>query len=167
MEINQGISIVEKQEELLQFTHFNRADAWKLGKELVSKVQAEGLTLAVSIRANSGFVLFQYATEGTNLNNEFWMTKKFTTVREFEVSTLLNTLKMKKNNQTLESRGLDPRVYAWGGGGFPIRIKGTGVIGAVLVSGLPNLQDHDVLVECIGRHLKAKDVPRLPLDSGL
>ncbi|GHV04088.1 UPF0303 protein [Spirochaetia bacterium] len=165
MEIDQGIGIVEKQEELLQFTHFNRADVWKLGKELVTKIQAEGLGLSVSIRRNDGFVLFQYCAEGTTTNNEYWMTKKFNTVHEFEVSSLLNTLRMKRGNQTLESRGLDPNVYAWGGGGFPIRLKGTGLIGVAMASGLPDLQDHDVLVECIGRHLKARDVPHLPLDS--
>jgi uncharacterized protein (UPF0303 family) len=165
MEIDEGIGILEKQEELLQFTHFTRADVWKLGKDLASKIQAEGLGLSVSIRRNDGFVLFQYAAEGTTLNNEVWMTKKFNTVHEFEISSLLNSLRLKKRNQTLESRGLDPKVYAWGGGGFPIRIKGVGVIGVAVATGLPDLQDHDVLVECISRHLKVRDVPHIPLDS--
>jgi uncharacterized protein (UPF0303 family) len=34
MDINEGIDILEKQEETLQFTHFNRQDVRKLGKEL-------------------------------------------------------------------------------------------------------------------------------------
>ncbi|GHV39792.1 UPF0303 protein [Spirochaetia bacterium] len=166
MEIDEGIGIVEKQEELLRFTHFSRADVWKLGKELVSKIQDEGFALSVSIRLNSGFVLFQYAPEGTTANNENWMTRKFNTVRDMEISSLLNSLRLKQQNKTLENKGLDPRLYAAGGGGFPIRLKGTGVIGAVIASGLPHLQDHDVLVECISRHLKARDVPRIPLDAG-
>jgi uncharacterized protein (UPF0303 family) len=167
MEIDEGISIAEKQEELLQFTHFSRADVWKLGKELAGIVQDEGIPLSLSIRLSSGFVLFQYAPEGTSLNNEGWMTRKFNTVRMFETSSLLNSLKMKKGNQTFDGRGYDPRLFAASGGGFPIRLKGTGVIGAVVASGCPHLQDHGTLIEALSRHLKIKDVvPRIPLDAG-
>jgi uncharacterized protein (UPF0303 family) len=167
MEIDQGIGIAEKQEELLQFTHFNRVDAWKLGKELVGIIQNEGIGLSLSIRLRDGLILFQYLPEGTNQNNESWMTRKFNTVRMFETSSLLNALKLKKNNQTFEGRGYDPRLFAASGGGFPIRLRGTGVIGAVVASGRPHLQDHDTLIEALSRHLRVKDVPRIPLDAGL
>jgi uncharacterized protein (UPF0303 family) len=166
MEIDQGISIAEKQEELLQFNHFSRADAWKLGKELVGILQTEGIGLSLSIRLRDGLIIFQYAPDGTNQNNESWMTRKFNTVRMFETSSLLNSLKLKKGNQTFDSRGYDPRLFAASGGGFPIRLKGTGVIGAVVASGRPHLQDHDTLIEALVRHLKIKDVPRIPLDAG-
>ncbi|MDR0999161.1 MAG: heme-binding protein [Treponema sp.] len=167
MDINEGIDILEKQEEILQFTHFNRQDAWKLGKELAAIILEEGLRLTVSVKLRDGFTLFQYAAEGTTVNNETWMIRKFNTVREFEASSLLTTLKHKKRNQTLESRGFETRLYAASGGGFPIRIKGSGLIGAVLASGCPHLQDHDTLVQGIARVLRIRDLPRIPLDAGL
>jgi uncharacterized protein (UPF0303 family) len=166
MNVDEGIKILEKQEELLQFTHFNRLDAWKLGKEIVTKTQDEGFALAVSLRLRDGFTLFQYFPEGTTLNNGSWMNRKFNTVQTFEHSTLLHTVRLIKQGKTFETSGLDPKVYVWGGGGFPIRVKGTGVIGVATVSGLPGLQDHDVIVECLSRVLRVKDVPHIPLDAG-
>jgi uncharacterized protein (UPF0303 family) len=166
MDIDAGIAILERQEEELQFSHFNRQDVWKLGKELAAKVLDEGLNLSVSIRLLNGFTLFQYAPEGTTLNNGVWMEKKFNVVRELEISSLLNTLRLMKRKQSLEDRGLDSRVYAWGGGGFPIRVRGTGLVAVAVASGLPHLRDHDTLVEGIAKILRVKDPARLPLDAG-
>jgi uncharacterized protein (UPF0303 family) len=166
MDIDEGIAIVKKQEEILQFTHFNRQDAWKLGKELAGKILEEELRFSVTIRLRDGFTLFQYAAEGTTVNNESWMTRKFNTVRELEVSSLLTTLNLKKQNRTLEGRGFDPRLYAASGGGFPIRVRGVGLIGVVAGSGLPHLNDHDILVQCIAKTLRIRDLPRIPLDAG-
>ncbi|MDR2745935.1 MAG: heme-binding protein [Treponema sp.] len=164
--IDEGIALLEKQEELLQFSHFNRQDVWKLGKEMADRIAEEGLPLAVSIRLLNGFTLFQYAGEGTNTDNTYWLEKKFNVVRDLDASSLLFSLRLKKRNQGLAERGLDPRVYAWGGGGFPIRVKGTGLVGAAVASGLPHLKDHGVLAESIARILRVKDLPRLPLDAG-
>jgi uncharacterized protein (UPF0303 family) len=167
MKIDKYIALVEQQEEALEFPHFNRRDAWELGKEFVQHILDKKLPLAVSIRLLSGLILFHYSSEGTTLNNESWMTRKFHTVRDLDASTLLNTLRLQKRKETLEGRGLDPKYYVSGGGGFPIRVKGTGLVGATLVSGLPGLQDHNTLVECISRYLKVSDVPRIPQGAKL
>jgi uncharacterized protein (UPF0303 family) len=164
--IDEGIDILERQEAVLQFNHCNRQDIWRLGKEMADRILEEGLGLAVTIRLLNGFTLFQYAGEGTNADNAYWLEKKFNLVRDLDASSLLFSLRLKKRNQGLADRGLDSRVYAWGGGGFPIRVKGTGLVAVAAASGLPHLKDHDVLVESIARFLRVKDPPRLPLDAG-
>jgi len=165
MTLDKYISIVEEQESILCFPHFNRKDAWELGQLMASRILDEKLALAAGIRLAAGFILFQYAPEGTAINNENWMTRKFNVVRDMEISSLLYTMRLQKKKQTLESRGLDPRYYATSGGGFPIRVTGAGVIGAVVVSGLPHLADHDFIVQSLSRFLKISDVPRVPLNA--
>jgi tRNA (guanine-N1)-methyltransferase len=43
--------------------------------------------------------------------------------------------------------------YVLAGGGFPIAVKGAGVIGVIAVSGLPERQDHGVVVDALCDHL--------------
>ena len=167
MNLDDYISIAEKQEELLRFSRFDRKAAWDLGQLMVSRILRENLALAVSIRLANGFILFQYAPDGTTLNNENWMIRKFNVVRDLEISSLLNLLRFRKKNQTMESKGLDPRNYAASGGAFPIHVSGAGVIGAVLASGLPHLMDHDFLIDSIGGFLKITDAPHIPADADI
>jgi uncharacterized protein (UPF0303 family) len=167
VDLDTAIEFAEQQEEILQFPHFSRKDAWELGKMLVDDILERNLVLGVSIRLTSGLVLFQYLPEGAAANNESWMTRKFNTVRELEISSLLNTLRLKKRNQTLENKGLDPKIYALSGGAFPIRVKGSGLIGAVTASGLPHLADHDAIVNAMSRFLGLPHCPRIPLDADL
>jgi uncharacterized protein (UPF0303 family) len=167
MRLDRYIAVLEQQEELLQFPHFTRKDAWDLGNIFVSELLDKNYALTFSIRLNSGFIIFQYAPEGTNPNNNYWMTRKANLVRDKDASSLLTTLRWKKKGESLVEQGLDPTQYVACGGGFPIRVRGAGSIGAAVVSGLPHLQDHDILVECIGRYLHINDVPRIPLNAKL
>jgi uncharacterized protein (UPF0303 family) len=167
LDLDAAIQFAEQQEAILQFPHFSRRDAWELGNILASDISEHNLALAASIRLTSGLVLFQCLPEGTSANNESWMTRKFNVVRELEISSLLNTLRLKKRNQTLEDKGLDPKLCALSGGAFPIRVKGSGLIGAVTASGIPHLADHDAIVSAISRFLGVSDCPHIPLDADI
>jgi uncharacterized protein (UPF0303 family) len=157
------IAIAKKQEELLQFPSFSRQDVWSLGSLMASMVLEQKLPLSISIRSISGLVLFQYFSPGTNLNNESWMARKYNVVRDLEISSLLNFMRLLKEKHVLEDQGLDTKSYAPCGGGFPIKLKDSGLAAVAIVSGLPHLGDHDFLVESISRFLKVSDVPRIPL----
>jgi uncharacterized protein (UPF0303 family) len=163
--LEKSIEIMKKQEELLVFPHFNRQDAWDLGHEFAGIIAEKKLPAPICIRLLSGLIVFQWAGDGTNPDNEYWMIRKFRLVRDLEQSTLLSVAWFKKKGETLEGRGLDPHRYAAAGGGFPIRIKGSGLAGVATVSGLPQLEDHALLVEAISRHLGIKNIPELPKDT--
>jgi uncharacterized protein (UPF0303 family) len=165
MSTEEYIAIVKAQEALLQFSRFSRLDAWKLGNIFVKAILEQDQPVSISIRLTSGLVLFQYAPEGTNLNNQSWMDRKYRTLLEMDESGLLSWLRLKEQGKTLANWGLDPNRNAASGGSFPIRLKGAGIIGAAVVSGLPHFQDHELLVECISRFLKIAQVPRLPPDA--
>ena len=47
MTIDEVISVLEMQEEILQFSHFTNADAWTLGNMLVAEAQRRGASVMV------------------------------------------------------------------------------------------------------------------------
>ena len=62
-----------------------------------------------------------------------------------------------------ERYGLPDADYAAHGGCFPIHVAGTGIIGAVTVSGLTQREDHNLVVEALCLALKKDhDSLRLP-----
>lgn len=161
MTIDELLAMLEMQEEILQFQHFTNEDAWELGNILVAEAKRRQLQVAVTIRLNNGYTLFRYAADGTNLTNEGWMERKYNSVRLTEQSTLRTCMLLKKEGQSLADWSLDPAKYAGVGGGFPIRVEEVGVIGAVVVSGLDHVSDHDLIVKCVSRYLHVDEVPRI------
>ncbi len=155
------MNILRMQEEILQFTHFTNKDACELGKLMVEEAQKRNLAVAVSIRLNNGMTVFQAMLDGTTLDNISWMERKFNTVRRTEVSSLEFYMYLQNTGHTMADKFMDETVYANSGGGFPIRIEEVGVIGAVIVSGLNHVQDHDFIVRCLSRYLHMDEVPRL------
>jgi uncharacterized protein (UPF0303 family) len=57
------------------------------------------------------------------------------------------------------SSRLEPDTYAAHGGAFPITLAGAGPIGTVAVSGLPQGEDHDLVVAALESYLNAPPTP--------
>lgn len=161
MTIQELIKVLDMQEEILQFSHFTNEDAWMLGNIIVAEAKRRALPVAVSIRLNNGYTVFQYAADGTNLCSQGWLDRKYNTVKMTEHSSLNLYMTLRETEQSLEDLFLDPREYAACGGGFPIRVEEVGVIGAVTVSGLDHVSDHDLLIKCISMYLHIDEVPRI------
>ena len=160
MTIEEVITVLAMQEEILQFGHFTNEDAWALGNLIVAEARKRGLDTAVEIRLNNGYTVFKYAGNSTNLNNEAWMDKMYATVRRVEKSTMLLYSELKKSEETLEDIGLDTREYSYMGG-FPIRVEEVGVIGVILVSNQNHFVNHDIIVRAVSRYLHVDEVPRI------
>lgn len=161
MTVEEVLAILEMQEEILQFAHFTNGDAWEVGIAIVTEARRRNLPVAVSIRLNNGYTVFQYGFDGTNLDNERWMTRKNNTVKVKEMSSLRAYTLLQAEGRTLEDWFLNPAEFAVCGGGFPIRVEEVGVIGAILVSGLEHAADHDLIVKCISKYLHVDEVPRI------
>jgi uncharacterized protein (UPF0303 family) len=54
-----------------------------------------------------------------------------------------------------EKHGLADDRYAPSGGAFPLRVRGVGSIGGVVVSGLPQVEDHAFVLRVVADHLRA------------
>ena len=61
MTVEELIAMLEMQEEILQFNHFTNEDAWELGNIMVAEARRRKMPVAISIRLNNGYTVFQYA----------------------------------------------------------------------------------------------------------
>lgn len=153
--------IVKQQEQLLRFDHFSNKDAWEFGSYLVKKVYESGIDMAITIRKLNGCIIFQHFTEGTNLNNQNWMRRKFNTVSLTERSSLGMWAESMIKEQPAEEQGLDPKDYVFCGGGFPIRLKSGEIVAVLTVSNLPHLEDHQFLIDGLQEWLQIENVPQI------
>lgn len=161
MTMDEVITVLSMQEEILQFSHFTNEDAWELGMMLVAESRRRGLDCAVSIRRNNGYAVFKYAGNTTNLNNDRWMDRTFNTVRTLEKSSLLVYTELQKSEETMVDIALDPKEFSCMGGGFPVRVEEVGVVGAVMVTNQNHYINHDIIVKTLGRYLHIDEVPRI------
>ncbi|MEU5272075.1 heme-degrading domain-containing protein [Streptomyces hygroscopicus] len=147
------ISRLEEQERRLRLPRFGNDDAWRLGCLVAERAQVRGAAVTIGIH-RAGQRLFHRALPGTSPDNDAWLERKFRVVERYGASSyLVGTRFRAKGTSFEESSRLDPDRYAAHGGAFPLHVTGTGVIGAVGVSGLPQADDHALVVEALERYL--------------
>ena len=148
---DEEIARLEAQERELIFTRFDYTDAWKLGSFLVETATARGLPVAIDIR-RGGQQLFHAALPGSTADNDAWIERKVRVVERFGASSYLVGRRLAAKGQELgASLGVDPARFAAHGGAFPVRVLNVGVVAVVTVSGLPQADDHALVVEAIER----------------
>ncbi len=158
MNIQEELNIRRKEEELLQFTSFSYDDALRLGLAIKELAEKKYAPVAIEIEIN-GLVIFHFSMTGSNGRNCMWVKRKANMVRASQVSSLHGMQQREaEGKDMLKDWGLDPEEYAAIGGGFPIRLKGTGIIGAIAVSGLPHRLDHQLIVEALAGYLGIGDI---------
>ena len=141
------------EEEELQFSSFTNDDAWELGSALVATARDAGAPVAIEISRNH-HRLFHIALTGATPDNAAWIERKTRVVHRFGHSSLHVRQAFVEGGTTFEEAlGLDPQLYAAHGGAFPVIVRNVGPVGAVVVSGLPQVEDHRMVVAALRRHL--------------
>lgn len=138
-----------QEESELQFTSFNEDKAWELGNLLVNMARGRHLSVTIDI-TRGAHQLFHFGMKGTSADNDEWVKRKVRLVYRFGHSSFYIGQLLKSKNKTIEQSYLvSENEYAPHGGCFPIIIKDTGVVGTVTVSGLPQEEDHKLVVEAL------------------
>lgn len=151
MAVAEDIALVKKQEQDLVLVGFDEAVAFKLGSAIRDRALAEGLSLVVDIRTWDRQMFFA-ATGGTSADNAEWVRRKVNTVRRFQRASYRMVLERGEAPFPPQA-GADPADFVIAGGGFPIRVKGAGIVGCLTISGLPGRDDHGVAVAALCDHL--------------
>jgi uncharacterized protein (UPF0303 family) len=141
-----------EQESTLQFDLFGHDNAWALGTQLRALAVGRSLPVAIVIVLGDQRV-FHAGLPGASADNDGWIERKFAVVRRYGHSSLAVGEEFRSHGLDfdLDSR-LDPARFAAHGGAFPLRVRGS-LVGIVGVSGLPELDDHDLVVEALRAQL--------------
>lgn len=155
-EMDSQIAEREREEQEIVFAAFTNADALELGLQIVDAAKKRGVAVTVDIE-RSGQKLFHCAMDGTSPDNDQWIRRKNNVVmRTFKSSFHVGQI-LKRDGTPIEERYfLDPMEYSAHGGSFPLRISGVGVIGTIAVSGLPQEEDHRLVVTSIRDFLRKR-----------
>jgi uncharacterized protein (UPF0303 family) len=138
-----------QEEQELQFASFNEDTAWQIGTQLVERSVSRGLPVTIDI-TRGGHQLFHASLRGTSADNDEWVKRKVRLVYRFGHSSFYMGQLLKSKGKRIEDAYLlSESDYAPHGGCFPIIVKGTGMIGTLTVSGLPQEDDHKLVVEAI------------------
>jgi len=142
-----------QEEQELQFKRFNEETAWEVGNQLVELAMDQGLSVTVDI-TRGDHQLFHASLRGTTPDNDEWVKRKTRLVYRFGHSSFyMGQLLKSKGKSIAEAYLLSESDYAPHGGCFPVIVKGTGMIGTITVSGLPQEEDHKLVVQAIKDYL--------------
>jgi uncharacterized protein (UPF0303 family) len=140
------LAAIATQERELCFNRFNEDLAWSLGSRLRTMAVARKAGVVIDVR-RFGQPLFYCALSGTSPDNAEWVRRKSNLVARFHRSSY--GLGLELGAILFEKYALPIADFATHGGSFPICVQGSGAIGSVTVSGLPQRADHELVVEAL------------------
>jgi len=153
MSVASDIARIAKQEKRLAFSAFDEATAFTIGSALRERALAENFPVVIQISVWDR-LLFYAALPGSSNSNFDWVRRKINVVKMFQKSTYRMVLEQDSPDRAFRTgHGLPVTDYVLAGGGFPVMIKGVGAVGAFGVSGLPEREDHGIIVDALCDHL--------------
>lgn len=138
-----------EQARALELAGFSTADALRLGTLALDRATRDGLPIVLEVH-HLGRVVFRAALPGSQPDSDDWIVRKARVVERFGSATLAVRVRYEERGSTFaEATGLAESEYAAHGGGLPIEVAGVGAVGAMYVSGLPQVDDHEFAVSCV------------------
>ena len=153
----QDLEQLEREERELQLDRLTNDDALELGLALVEAAKADGAAVTIAIERGEQRLVPPRARRHLGATTTRGSPARTTSCARFGHSTLLLRTRAEQEGRTFEEQMLlDPREFAAHGGAFPLIVRGAGVVGTVTVSGLPQVDDHRLVVrvlrEFVQRH---------------
>ncbi len=146
-------SLIE-QEKALELNYFNQDVAWQLGSKIKRLAEQKGAAISIEV-FGFGQTLFQFSMLGSSADQLDWIRRKRNSVLCYGRSTYYLSLYNESKLRVFETQPhIDANEFCAHGGSFPIRIKGSGLVGAVTASGLASVEDHELVAQALSDALK-------------
>ena len=144
------------EEQILTLPSLDLTGALEIGEIAKSLGQIKNLPIAVEVRLLD-WIIYHASLPGSKSENQWWIDRKARVVMLKHHSTLYERV-------SAEERGVDwhkennllDETHAVHGGGLPLITKDEGFVGILLISGLPQVEDHLLGVEVLTEFLARK-----------
>jgi len=144
------------EEEHLQLPSLTLVELLEIGNIATQFGLSRSLPIAVELRLGD-WVIYHASLPGSTPENQGWIDRKARVVMLKHHSTMFARV-------SAEERGVDwhkennllDETHAIHGGGLPLITKSEGFVGVLLISGLPQVEDHLLGVEVLTEFLARK-----------
>lgn len=147
---------LQLEAETLLLPSLSQSEAIEIGEIALQLGRDRGLAITIEVQLGK-WPVFHAALPGTNLENDNWIARKGRVVHATGNSTMRERVFSEENNlDWYLTNKLTEDLHAVHGGGLPLNVNGIGLAGVLLISGLPQVQDHLLGVEVIAEFLARK-----------
>ena len=158
MQTTGGFTTIQllNEEQILTLPSLDLSSALEIGEIAKSLGQVRNLPIAVEVRLFD-WITYHASLPGSKAENDWWMNRKARVVMLKHHSTMYERV-------SAEERGVDwhkennllDETHAIHGGGLPLITKDEGFVGVLLISGLPQVEDHLLGVKVLTEFLARK-----------
>ena len=140
----------------LELPSLSQKEAIEIGEIALDLGFGRSVPIAVEVRLKE-WVVFHASLPGSSPDNDAWIARKARVVLATGNSTMFErVLAEEQGIDWYASKGLPEETHAIHGGGLPLNVAGFGCMGILLISGLPQVQDHLLGVEVLTEFLARK-----------
>ncbi len=137
------------EEARFHLSAFSFQDGLQLAMDAVAIAQTGNLPIAVDV-FGYGQVIAHIALPGSTPDNGHWIRRKRNTVLRCAHSSLyMRQVGREKGISVMDEYALDPAEHALHGGSIPIFVRGNGLVGALTISGLQQVEDHRLALQIL------------------
>jgi uncharacterized protein (UPF0303 family) len=144
-----------EEEEVLKLPSLTNNDALEIGEIATTLGKQRKLPVAIEVRIGE-WVVFHASLEGSKPENDWWIGKKSRVVMMKQHSTMYErVLAEELGVDWYKENKVGDDTHAIHGGAIPL-ITPTGFAGILIISGLPQVEDHLFAVEVLTEFLARK-----------
>lgn len=133
----------------IELDNFSNRIALEMGLKILDLAKSRNQHIAVEI-CRLNYTVFIYVDDSLSADKHNWLRRKANIAKRLEESSLSVKNDLKEGNLTLDKTfGLDEKDFLAKGGSIPIFVKNAGMIATITVSGLPDVEDHNIIIDAL------------------
>ena len=144
------------EEQILTLPSLDLVGALEIGEIAKSIAVLRKLPLAIQVRLGD-WIIYHASLPGSTSENHWWIDRKARVVLLKHHSTIYERVSAEEHGVDWhKENNLLDETHAIHGGGLPLITKDDGFVGVLLISGLPQVEDHLLGVEVLTEFLARK-----------